>query len=75
MLFLSGHNSICHWDRPEIDVFTFYFVFETNSQYLRKWILPADWPSSYISYTVIADSVFQVDKNHNRKAKGRILRT
>ena len=62
-----------HWYRPEIDVLNFYFVFETNSQYLRKQIMPADWPSSYLSFTVIADCVFQLDKNLDKKAKGRIL--
>ena len=35
--------------------------------------MPVDWPSSYLSFTVIADSVFQLDKNLDKKAKGRIL--
>ena len=61
-------------DRPEINVFTFYFVFDTNSQYLRKIIMLADWPSSYHSLTVIAASVFQLDKNLNQKVRSRILR-
>ena len=63
-----------HRGRPEIDVFTSFFVFETNFQYLRKQIMPEDWPSSYLLFTVIVASVFQLDKTHNKKAKGRILR-
>ena len=60
--------------RPEMNVLTFYFVFDTNSQYKRKIIMLADWPSSYHSLNVIAASVFQLDKNLNQKVRSRILR-
>ena len=36
--------------------------------------MPVDWPLSYLSFTVIAESVSQLDKNLDQKAKGRILR-
>ena len=36
--------------------------------------MPVDWTSSYLSFTVIEESVFQLDKNLDQKAKGRILR-
>ena len=35
--------------------------------------MSADWSSSYLSFTVIAESIFQLDKNLDQKAKGRIL--
>ena len=35
--------------------------------------MPADWPSSYLSFTVIAEYVFQLNKNLYQKANGRIL--
>ena len=35
--------------------------------------MPVDWPWSYLSFTVIAESAFQLDKNLDQKAKGHIL--
>ena len=36
--------------------------------------MPAYWPSSHLSLAVISASVFQLDKNLDQKAEGRILR-
>ena len=36
--------------------------------------MSVDWPSTYLSFALIAESVFQLNKNLDQKAKGRILR-